>query len=585
MKTSIPSRTPAFPAPGWLRWFILLFVLATLLLAPAAGAAKTYHAERFDADLAIQPGGALVVTETVAFRFEGGPFTYVYRDLAYTELDEIDRLQASMDGRPLPQGTGPGQVEIQAGRPLKVTWHFDPTSDATHTFTLVYRVRGAIRRLDGADALIWRAIPEEHDYRIAASAVTLRWPAGVAPSVPPVVRGPRAEIEAGAGLATIAAANIDEDQDLVIEARFPGGSLISAAPAWQTARAEDQAQVDRAWPLGAGAAALTTALGAGLLTWFWRRHPRPRNAPAARQMTRTEPPTAHPPALGVKLAGGSMPALAALFDLARRGVLRIDETPSRWGRKFVLHRQSGRDEGISPLRPHEQGLLAAMFGTKAGLAESIDLNKAGQQLAYRQRQFNEPLDAELLAAGLLDGARRARRQRLIVVTVIALVLGVLMAPAALLVGGALFSNRTWAGLPLAAIAVGIGAGLTLAGLAGILVAVSYPTRTAEGEEAAAAWRGFGDHLKKVAGGQAEFLRDADFEAYLPHAAGFGLAERWAKRYRKQADVPIPAWFSALSTDDGSAAFIAVMAATNSSVGSSSAGGAGGASGGGGSGAG
>lgn len=583
MKTPISSRTPAFPAPGWLRWFILLFVLATLLLAPAAGAGKTYYAERFDADLAIQPSGALVVTETVAFRFEGGPFTYVYRDLAYTELDEIDRLQASMDGRPLPQGTGPGQVEIQAGRPLKVTWHFDPTSDATHTFTLVYRVQGAIRRLDGADALNWRAIPEEHEYRIAASAVTLRWPAGVVLAVPPVVRGARAEIEAGAGLATIAAANIDEDQDLVIEARFPTGSLISAAPAWQTARAEEQSQVDRAWPLGAGAGVLTTALGAGLLGWLWRRHPRPRSAASARQMTRTEPPTTHPPALGVKLAGGSMPALAALFDLARRGVLRIEETPGRWGRKFILHRAAAGGS----LRPHEQGLLEAMFHTKAGLAESVALDKAGQQLAYRQKQFNEPLDAELLAAGLLDGARRDRRKRLIVVTVIALALGPLMATAALLVGGALFSNRTWAGLPLAAIAVGIGAGLTLAGLAGIIVAVSYPTLTAEGEVAAAAWRSFGDHLKKVAGGREELLRNADFETYLPHAAGFGLAERWAKRFQKQAGVPIPAWFSALSTDDGSASFIAVMAAMNSSVGSSSgdAGGAGGASGGGGSGAG
>ena len=158
------------------RKLLVLALLFGLLLPTAAGAAKDYRAERFDVDLEIQPDGALVVTETVVFRFEGGPFTYVFRDLAYTEIDEIDRLQASMDGEVLPQGTGPGQVEIETGDPLKVTWHFAPISDSTHTFTLVYRVQGAIRQLDDADALIWRAFPEEHDYKIASSTITLSYP-------------------------------------------------------------------------------------------------------------------------------------------------------------------------------------------------------------------------------------------------------------------------------------------------------------------------------------------------------------------------------------------------------------------------
>ena len=57
--------------------FILLF---GLLLPASAGAAKDYWAERFDVDLEIQPDGALVVTETVVFRFEGGPFTYYFRN-------------------------------------------------------------------------------------------------------------------------------------------------------------------------------------------------------------------------------------------------------------------------------------------------------------------------------------------------------------------------------------------------------------------------------------------------------------------------------------------------------------------------
>ncbi len=142
---------------------LVLGAVAGLLVA-CGGDSKSYSADRFDVDLAVQPDGSLVVTETVDFRFEGGPFTFVFRDLAFNEIDGIDRLQASMDGEVLPQGTGPGQVEIQADDPLKVTWHLPPTSDAAHSFGLVYRVQGALRQLDDADALFWRAIPEEHDY-------------------------------------------------------------------------------------------------------------------------------------------------------------------------------------------------------------------------------------------------------------------------------------------------------------------------------------------------------------------------------------------------------------------------------------
>lgn len=142
-----------------LRKVAVLSLLLTLLLAAVTYAAKSYEAQRYDVSLDIQGDGSLVVTETVVFEFQGGPFTYVFRDLSYNEIDEIDRLQASMDGQVSPAGTGPGQVEIQAGDPLQVTWHFAPTSDSTHTFTLAYRVQGAIRQLEDADALIWRAIP------------------------------------------------------------------------------------------------------------------------------------------------------------------------------------------------------------------------------------------------------------------------------------------------------------------------------------------------------------------------------------------------------------------------------------------
>ncbi|MDW8268545.1 MAG: DUF2207 domain-containing protein, partial [Anaerolineae bacterium] len=145
MRTPTVFRAPAGRLCGLTGQLLLVVILVLGLLPTAAAAAKTYWAERYDVDLVIESDGRLLVTETVVFRFEGGPFTYVFRELAFTELDDIQVVEASVDGRPLPQGTDPGQVEIELGRPLEVTWHLPPTSDATHTFTLVYRVEGAIR--------------------------------------------------------------------------------------------------------------------------------------------------------------------------------------------------------------------------------------------------------------------------------------------------------------------------------------------------------------------------------------------------------------------------------------------------------
>ena len=59
----------------------LLLLLIILAVPFSAGAAKSYRAERFDVDWNLTEAGVLEVTETVVFRFEGGPFTFVYRDL------------------------------------------------------------------------------------------------------------------------------------------------------------------------------------------------------------------------------------------------------------------------------------------------------------------------------------------------------------------------------------------------------------------------------------------------------------------------------------------------------------------------
>src|SRR5215831_20038407 len=111
--------------------------LALMLAAAVTPApAKDYRAERYDVALNLDLQGKLTVTETVEFRFLGGPFHFVFRDLDTRYTDGISEVRAS----------GPGDVEISHGSPIHVRWNFEPVSDVTRTLTLSYTVAGVIQK-------------------------------------------------------------------------------------------------------------------------------------------------------------------------------------------------------------------------------------------------------------------------------------------------------------------------------------------------------------------------------------------------------------------------------------------------------
>jgi hypothetical protein len=145
-------------------------------------AARQYSADRFDVVARIEPEGFIHVVETVVFRFEGGPFTRVFRDIPTRRTDGIRVLEASMDGRPMPFGDTAGHVEVDSTRSrLRVRWRFAPIADSTHTFTISYAVVGLAQRAEGADLVDWLALPTSHDYRIASSTIRIEYPPAAAP--------------------------------------------------------------------------------------------------------------------------------------------------------------------------------------------------------------------------------------------------------------------------------------------------------------------------------------------------------------------------------------------------------------------
>lgn len=562
-----------------LAWVMALWI-ASLLVSPAL-AAKSYLAERFDVDVVIQPDGMLNISETIVFRFTGGPFTYVFRELAFNNLDAIDDIQASLDGQALAQGTQPGQVEITTGRPIEVTWHFAPAQDTVHEFTLTYRVKGAIRQDAAGDTLIWRAIPEQHEYTINQGLIRIEYPAGVQPTIAPGVSVNEEGFEAGSTGTSFTLNTLDANTPVDIAVSFPGQSLISEPPAWQAEQQQRAQRTATARPYGLGAALFTVLLGVIGVIQAGRSFRRDAGFSQNRAgQSYSEPPRLIRPALAAKLTGSSVPFLGTLFDLAQRGTLRIEESPKWWGsRKFDLIRQPTGER----LQPHERAFMDALFQNTGN--ERVALSEISS--LANNRQYNQALDQELVAAGWRDAERSNRRRRFLGVSMLGLVTGLASLGAGLWLSG--FVPETQPALFLIrAVLTGAGVAASVVALLGLIVAGLTSTLSDEGVRQASAWNSFSGYLRDICNGREPVASPDLFERYLPFAAGLGLATEWAEFFQKQANIPVPAWFMSFQSEEDDNGFMAIfstLSSTDSSSSSSMGGDGGGASGGGASGAG
>lgn len=554
---------------------ILILLLASALIATPASAAKSYFAERFDIQIEIQNDGSAVVTETVEFHFSGDPFMFAFREISATETDGITFIDASMDGVAMQPGTAAGQVEVEAGDLLKLTWHFPPTSDAAHVFTVRYRAEGIIRKGD-ADTLMWRAIPEDHDYSISHATITLIYPPGVTP-----LDGPTLDEEHDVlredDRVILTAAGLAEDEDLILTAKFPLNSLTQSAPQWQAQEERSSAATAKALPiaLGTGIAALILGI-LGLLTY---RRSDARELTISPSVPTATPPAELSPALVGKLTKQPLAFMGAIFDLAQRGVLEVRAEKGMWGTTTpVLIRKAHS----AVLQPYEGSLLDALF--KPGESQ-IKMNEVATRLGMKSRLFDEPLEQEMVRRGWLDLERKQKRARLLAAGFLTLFLSlILFIFGVAAVGMAISANAGW--LTVIAALTGVSAGLFLLSIAVLIYGATYSTLTPAGEEQLARWNGFAEYLKQVSKGREPAIQPDYFERYLAYAAVFGLGAAWAKYFQSLGGVPLPIWFHAAADGDVSfGSIIAIMAASDTSGAGTGAGAGAGASGGGSSGAG
>jgi hypothetical protein len=561
--------------------FIVMLMISVFVASPV-NAAKSYYAEYFNVQIDLQEGGSAIVTETVKFHFAGDPFTFAFREVSAAETDGVTFLEASMDGAPMPQGTEAGQVEVEAGDPLKVRWHFAPTSEAAHVFVVRYRVEGIIRKEDG-DTLVWRAIPEEHEYTIDRSTITLTYPSSAARLGEP---GLDWDFDSAweENRVILTANGISADEDLIVTAHFAENSLTRVAPRWQVQEQRADAAISRALPFALITGALTLLFGALGLFTFIRAHR--RDLIISPVVSTANPPSDISPAIIGKMTGQQHTFMGAIFDLAQRGILEVREERGFLGSgKHVLIR-TGQP---ASLKPFEQGLMDALF--KSGEIQTseaalrIDMSEVATRLAMGKKLFDEPLEQELVQRGWLDRERKQRRSMLIVGGLITLIGSMGVFILTIVLGGASLSQNSDF-LQLIAIVAGASASMFVLSIALLVYGAAYSVLTPMGEEQSTRWKGFAEYLKQVSKGREPAIRPDYFEKYLAYAAVFGLGAGWAKYFEKLGGVPLPVWFHTLAGSDRDfGAMVAVMSASDTTGASAGADGGGGASGGGSSGAG
>lgn len=552
---------------------IRLLTLSAAVLFGTLGAAeaRTYSAQRYDSRVEVLRGGTIRVTETVTLRFEEGTFSQFYRMIPTRRTDGVEIVSASMDGRVMPTGDGPGHVEISGSSRVRVTWRFAPVSNASHSFELTYIVRGAVRQEDDADVFAWRILPTEHAYRIASSTTEILLPAQ--PVSPPKIDARRVDdstVDVDGAHVRIDAAAIRANGWLEAWVRLPRGSAIDTPPGWQR-RDVQVGQLSGRWIAAAG---LVLLCGLAILFAVRQRYDAPPSdlLPGA---TWSTPPDTLPPALAGTLVTNGAPriehAMAAMFSLADRGELRIDEQPRRLGQaQFAITRTStGR-----PLAPFEQRLLDIIFTERQDVASSVGLAKARTRLMRQFRKFSKELEPALQSAGLLDEDRRKVRWRFVRVAVASLVAAGIAS-----IVFPLFTERHggWPMLIPAACA-------TVALIAFICYGAHTPLSN-DGVRRAQQWVRFRKYLRDVARDREASPGDADARRLLPFAVALGVAPAWSA-YLKRHRLAAPTWFRAASDarDHSGVAFAAFVATGGSGSGGGGHGGGGGAAGGGASGA-
>lgn len=496
---------------------------------PALGRSLEFRA--FDADIRVLPDAGIEVTERLTVRFNGS-WNGIYRSIpvryrtpqGFSFDLRLDLVGVTDDnGRPL-------KTEVDRERHYrKIKMWVPGAHDATRTVILKYRVANALGYFEDHDELYWNVTGDEWDFPIGHATARV--------SLPPRASEIRAIAYTGAYGSRAQNAEVSiQGTDIQVQTSRPleYREGMTVVVGWSKGVVTEPGAVDKAgafaranWPL-----AIPFFVFVGMFRLWQTRGRDPRLRPIA---VAYEPPDGLSPAEVGTLSDDRADIrdiTSSVVDLAVRGFILIEETEEEKlfgliSKRDYLFRSLKPAGEWSALRPHERGLLNALF--KSGAIESVTVSELENKFYKHLDSLRDKIFDELMLRHYYRGRPDRTKAGYLAVAIVS---GILLA-----IGLSILSEG-WGVGPVVGPIVGVLSFLIIAGFGRIM-----PARTERGTRALEGVLGFEEFLSRVESDRFERMEMTPqlFEKYLPYAMALGVESNWTKAFEKIYTTP-PQWY-------------------------------------------
>ncbi len=543
----------------WQRWHVVVLALALLLLVALPGLAqsKSVDWQRMDVDITVNPDGTFTVVETLQIRFLGGPFRFGFRRIPRDRLEKIDNVRVqdengaykALDVR-VEQGPPRSFTVYTVGDDYYIRWFFSPVSDTTRTFRISYRVHGGLRFYDDGDQLWWKAVFPDRDAPVRESTVTVVAPGPVTAYASYFVPAEATKLDERT-VRFQAKTQIPAGTAFEVRVQWPHGIVAGTPAPWQAEADAEAARLERmrAWdqrwrPLAnlffVVIALLLLSLGvAGVyLLWYTRGRDKPSQVFAEYL---PEPPSDLAPALAGALVderADMKEILATIVDLARRGVLEIEEVKRPLeGTDFVFRLKA---DTLDDLQPFERKVVLGLMDSR----KERYLSELKERFYREIPGIRNAIYEAVTELGYFPTNPERIRNRYRALGVALLMLGFFATAG----GGAILS--TWIDTAFCP-----GIAFLVTGFILTIAASFMPRKTEKGADEAAKWQAFRTYLRRLQKlpdtGKAQDI----LERYLPYAIAFGVEQSFLRRFEEVAAergevIYWPTWYHTYPTSSG-----------------------------------
>ena len=498
------------------KWmYLLLFgVLAWLVSAvfiSAQAVDQLYHYDSIDVNIDIQSNSDMDITETQKLVYQSGTFYYAYRWIPLDRIDIIDSVSVSEGNRLYPEnpavrkwieerqedGTAPGGNSYAFSTWIDnnkrwIGWWFPATSGMSRTWIIKYHVQGGMLIGQNKDELYWKAVFGDRTVPVNTANVSVNFPEILnAEEVQIASYGAAAASRVAGKSVTFAAQNIPSEEELEIQIRFPHGMVKASPSPWQINLEKKAAYDSNVKPWINICLMIIGVIIVPIISFIWLRRKLAGRGAKLRfgaPDTVYQAPDALPPAfVGLLTGGGSQGAniTGTIFDLARRGILRIEEVETTY-RLFGTRKK--KDIAVTRVNQDEKYRFEKLVADTLSSPEGKKISEQTGKLPAMVKQFQKEVELAAVEEGLFHEEPSRSRNGLVIPAMILLVAAPVVGIA---LSAFLFSYAELIFVPFLVMFI---VGIVAMALSPLMVQF-----TDVGAEKAAQCRGFRKFLKKAAG--------------------------------------------------------------------------------------